>query len=103
MSIASSSSSVGGAPEQKGKLRCWSKGSENLQTQFCMAFTVDFTVYNFQIAHNERRWFVQKRYSEFDKLDSVVRSKASLPVLFRFIALGSCLFVLFTNLGLLLL
>jgi hypothetical protein len=70
MSIASSSSSV--KEDQKGKLRCWSKGSENLQQQFCMAFTVDFTVYNFQIAHNERRWFVQKRYSEFDKLDSVV-------------------------------
>jgi len=61
--------------ENKGKVRCWSKGSENLQTQFCMAFTVDFTVYNFQVAHNERRWFVQKRYSQFDKLDSTLNEK----------------------------
>eukprot|EP00286_Rhodomonas_abbreviata_P004833 CAMPEP_0181318072 /NCGR_PEP_ID=MMETSP1101-20121128/16811_1 /TAXON_ID=46948 /ORGANISM="Rhodomonas abbreviata, Strain Caron Lab Isolate" /LENGTH=318 /DNA_ID=CAMNT_0023425517 /DNA_START=225 /DNA_END=1178 /DNA_ORIENTATION=+ len=40
-----------------------------------MAFTVDFTVYNFQVAHNERRWFVQKRYSQFDKLDSTLNEK----------------------------
>mmetsp|Transcript_37080 Transcript_37080/g.75997 ORF Transcript_37080/g.75997 Transcript_37080/m.75997 type:complete len:155 (-) Transcript_37080:613-1077(-) len=73
MSISSSSSGMGS--ENKGKVRCWSKGSENLQTQFCMAFTVDFTVYNFQVAHNERRWFVQKRYSQFDKLDSTLNEK----------------------------
>ena len=53
-------------------LKCWSKGSENLQHKFCMAFTLDYTVYNFQIAYNEKRWFIQKRYSQFDKLDNVV-------------------------------
>ena len=26
-----------------------------------------------QIAYNERRWFLQKRYSQFDKLDNIVR------------------------------
>ncbi len=81
---------------------CRSKGSENLQMQFCMAISVDYTVYNFQvrtlaarehdttcrelvltqtsvrcncvqIAYNERRWFLQKRYSQFDKLDNIVR------------------------------
>ena len=69
--------------------------------QFCMAISVDYTVYNFQvrtlaarqhdatcgncadanccackcvqIAYNERRWFLQKRYSQFDKLDNIVR------------------------------
>ena len=28
---------------------CRSKGSENLQMQFCMAISVDYTVYNFQV------------------------------------------------------
>jgi len=56
-------------------LKCWSKGSENLQMQFCMTFSLDYTVYNFQIAFNERRWFLQKRYSQFDKLDQTLNEK----------------------------
>ncbi|EKX52098.1 hypothetical protein GUITHDRAFT_102000 [Guillardia theta CCMP2712] len=40
-----------------------------------MAFTLDYTVYNFQIAYNEKRWFIQKRYSQFDKLDNVLNEK----------------------------
>eukprot|EP00960_Hanusia_phi_P072495 767800-Hanusia_phi.AAC.3 len=56
-------------------LKCWSKGSENLQHKFCMALTLDYTVYNFQIAYNEKRWFIQKRYSQFDKLDNVLNEK----------------------------
>lgn len=28
-----------------------------------------------QIAYNERRWFLQKRYSQFDKLDNVLNER----------------------------
>uniref|UniRef100_A0A6U2C382 PX domain-containing protein n=2 Tax=Hemiselmis andersenii TaxID=464988 RepID=A0A6U2C382_HEMAN len=62
--------------QQKQKLRCWSKGSENLQQTFCMAFSVDFTVYNFAIAdEGGTKWFVQKRFSQFDQLDDELNKK----------------------------
>mmetsp|Transcript_22251 Transcript_22251/g.60798 ORF Transcript_22251/g.60798 Transcript_22251/m.60798 type:complete len:156 (-) Transcript_22251:70-537(-) len=56
-------------------LKCWSKGSENLQQTFCMAFTVDFTVYNFAISCQDRKWFIQKRFSQFDLLDTCLNKK----------------------------
>ena len=69
------SSSFAGA-HQKQKLRCWSKGSENLQQTFCMAFSVDFTVYNFAIADDSgTKWFIQKRFSQFDQLDDELNKK----------------------------
>ena len=34
-----------------------------------------------QIAYNERRWFLQKRYSQFDKLDNMVIPLSRLALL----------------------
>ena len=45
---------------------------QNLQQKFCLAFTVDFTVYNFAISCQDRKWFIQKRFSQFDQLDTCV-------------------------------
>lgn len=66
-------SGLGSEAGGKQRLRCFSKGSENLQQTFCMAFTVDFTVYNFAIADGEaNKWFIQKRFSQFDELDDAL-------------------------------
>lgn len=48
---------------------------------FCGAIAVDFTVYNFAIANSEQnKWFIQKRYSQFDNLDVEV---FALPASFK--------------------
>lgn len=75
MPSSNASSGYTSGSDSRTSLKCWSKGSENLQQKFCLAFTVDFTVYNFAISCQDRKWFIQKRFSQFDQLDTCLNVK----------------------------
>mmetsp|Transcript_54383 Transcript_54383/g.127126 ORF Transcript_54383/g.127126 Transcript_54383/m.127126 type:complete len:185 (-) Transcript_54383:88-642(-) len=60
---------------KRGKLQCFSKGSENVQQSCCAVFNTEFTVYNFCVGDGAHKWNIQKRYSEFDALDRELQNR----------------------------
>eukprot|EP00961_Rhodomonas_salina_P195212 2635487-Rhodomonas_salina.2 len=44
---------------KRGKLQCFSKGSENVQQSCCAVFNTEFTVYNFCVGDGAHKWNIQ--------------------------------------------